>query len=236
MTNRMHFPGRGARRALKVFSFLCLISVGRESRGQTVNLTVSDRLRSGVIYATVTLNQSGPNTVSFSVVANPNVYSPPANGANFGIASFGFESRVALASDGSDITFDSPTTSWSEKTPGGSITDCGTFDWVLQADYGATSGAGTLNFHVTHTGITPSTFTSKVNSQNADFAATIIDFPKTSGYTSQAVANTGAHVQHFLVKFFVAGAGIVLGLLVLFLLVWKWWKGKRLSREEIPAA
>jgi hypothetical protein len=210
-----------------------LALVGGESSGQTtVNLTVSNKIPLVKVYGVVTLTQvAGTNTVTFTVTADPTVYNPPATAANFGISSFGFESSVALAPDGSDITFD-PSNPWTVKQMNGSEPGFSTFDWVVQGNTQGTLTTKTLIFSVTHNGINPMTFAGKVNGQNADFAARIINFPKQFGVTSHSVANTGAHVAASQIILMVLGAGAVL-LLALLIYLWKRRKAAKLGEKGL---
>jgi hypothetical protein len=193
MSNHRSFRDRAAWYAPIFLGALVLASACPTASGQSppVSLVVSNKLPNGPNYSKVTLTQTAPNTVSFQVTADKSLYT--TTGVKFGIASFGFESVATL--NASEITFDSPTTGWLVKQQNGSDPGFGQFDWLLKSNNLASQGSQTLAFHVTHPGLTISNFTTKVNAQNADFAAFIINFTVSSspGVTSQCVANNGAH-------------------------------------------
>jgi hypothetical protein len=213
MTSYMSLRKSAASSAIWIVSSLFLLHPERWAYGQTTNnLTVSDKLNPGVVYATVTLTpQSAPNGVAFSVTAFPNVYSSHLK--TFGMTTFGFNTKNVTLAAG-DIQFDSPTTNWAVKTPGGSDPNFGQFDWILQANAQASITTPTLNFHVTNPSVTVATFTTKVNSpEDALFVAHIKGF--TQGSVSEhSVGNTGAQP----LKTFAAHVHLTITILVLLLL------------------
>ena len=72
-------------RALILVSTMLLVSAGRDSSGDTVQLTVSNLLPLGTNYATVVLTPKGTNEVEFNVTANPcHLYLPPLTGLGIG--------------------------------------------------------------------------------------------------------------------------------------------------------
>lgn len=134
-------------------------------------------------YASVTLTQIATNTVEFTISADSTVYK--STGANFGVASFAFNSTISLVS--SDIKFKTPTTGW-KSTQNGTGDGFGNFSWVVSSTLAR--GSNPLVFDITHTGAVVSDF-ENLNIHNALFAAQIVNFTSSTGVTSQWAANKG---------------------------------------------
>ncbi len=173
-------------RALIFVGTLVLASAGRESTGDTVNLTVSNVLGNATTtpYVTVVLTQKSTNVVEFSVT--PNVcpqYS--GTGKNFGIAGFGFNTQLNLTP--TDIAFNPPSSGldWKLVNPGTCV-EFGTFIWVLSST--STRALNPLVFDVTFSAAVPGNFERK-NALGREFAANVVNFTTSSGVSSQWVTN-----------------------------------------------
>jgi hypothetical protein len=160
------------------------MAAGKAS-ADSVDEVNSDVLPSGTFkYATVTVIQSGVDTVQFTVDPDKTCSCYTSTGPNFGAANFGFNTDLSLSTS----DFKSLPAGW-RIIQNGSCGGFGNVNWVVLSNL--QQGQDPLVFKVVHSGATPAHFEFK-NTQKAEFTTHIVHFTTLSGVTSQWVANKEA--------------------------------------------
>jgi hypothetical protein len=172
-----------ARRAFILAGTLVLASAGRESMGDTVQLSVSNVMPSGNNYVTVALVQKPAGVVEITVTPNPS--SLYKTTPHLGIAGFGFNTQLNLSASNIAFVPASSGLDWKlQKSQ--SCANFGTFTWVLSGS--AARSLNPLVIDITYTSAVPADF--EVNNPvGYQFAADVVGFTTATGPTSQWVAN-----------------------------------------------